>query len=94
MPEQMIRTHVLLPRQLVESVDQLVGQRKRSAFVARAIEDKLAHERLGRALEMAQGYLDNDAHPEWETPEKTSAWVRELRREADKSTARKIGEID
>jgi metal-responsive CopG/Arc/MetJ family transcriptional regulator len=85
-----IRTHVILPEELVEAVDELVGHRKRSAYIAEAIEAKVAHDRLGKALKEAAGALANADYPEWETPEKTSAWVRELRREADEATERKL----
>lgn len=90
MAEKIMRTHVVFPKELVEAVDRLVGRRKRSAFVVQAVEEKLAHERLGKALAETRGILAKAAHPEWETPEKTSAWVRELRMLADESTERKI----
>jgi hypothetical protein len=89
-----MRTHVVFPRAMVEEVDQLVGHRKRSEFVVQAVEEKLAHERLGRALAETRGSLDNDAHPEWATPEMTSAWVREMRAADDAATERKIGRRD
>jgi predicted transcriptional regulator len=92
MAEELMRTHIMLPKALVEAVDQLVGHRKRSAFLVQAVEEKLAHERLGQALAMTRGYLDKDAHPEWATPEKTSAWVREMRAIDAAATARKLRE--
>jgi metal-responsive CopG/Arc/MetJ family transcriptional regulator len=90
MAETMVRTHVVLPKELLEAVDELVGPRKRSAFIAEAVEALVARERLGKALEEATGFLAAEDYPEWETPEKISAWVRELRREADESTERKL----
>ncbi|MGH2617603.1 MAG: hypothetical protein ACRDJC_20410 [Thermomicrobiales bacterium] len=74
-----IRAHVVMPKDLVDAVDGLVGQRKRSAFFVQAVAEKLERERLGRALAETAGFLADDAHPEWSTPEKVSAWVRELR---------------
>lgn len=94
MTDELVRTHVVFPKQLIEAVDLLVGHRKRSAFVVQAVEEKLAHERLGRALAMTRGFLDKDAYPEWSTPEKTSAWVRELRAFDDAATARKLREAE
>jgi hypothetical protein len=79
MATETVRTHVVIPRDLVEAVDQLVGQRKRSAFFVEAVEEKLEREQFGRALAETKGSLRADAYPEWSTPEKTSAWVRELR---------------
>ncbi len=88
--KEMMRTHVLLPRELVEELDRLAGQRKRSRFVEEAIAEKIAHQRQATALEQYAGILDPAKHPEWSTPEKTSAWVRKLREEADKATEGKI----
>jgi metal-responsive CopG/Arc/MetJ family transcriptional regulator len=88
-----IRTHVILPEELVEAVDELVGHRKRSAYIAEAVEARVAHDRLGKALKEAAGALADADYPEWETPEKTSAWVRELRREADEATERKLSRL-
>jgi hypothetical protein len=73
-----VRAHVVLPKELVDEVDRLVGHRKRSAYLAAVLAEALKRERLGRALESTAGYLA-DSHPEWDTPEKVSAWVRELR---------------
>ena len=79
MTDETVRTHVILPKDLVEAIDRLVGRRKRSAFLAAAVEEKLNRERLGAALADAAGFLASDVHPEWETPEKVSIWVREMR---------------
>lgn len=90
MASETVRAHVVLPKELLESVDELVGYRKRSAYIAEAIEARIAHDRLGKALEKSAGILSAEDYPHWETPEKVSAWVRELRREADESTERKL----
>ena len=90
MAEEFVRTHIMLPKALIQAVDELVGHRKRSAFIVQAVEERLTHERLGRALAATRGSLNKAAHPEWDTPEKTSAWVRESRLRDDASTERKI----
>lgn len=74
-----MRTHVVLPKELVEEVDRLVGQRKRSAFLTEAVSEKVARERRDRALARTAGFLAPGSHPEWASPEDVSAWVRELR---------------
>jgi metal-responsive CopG/Arc/MetJ family transcriptional regulator len=91
--KELVRTHVLLPRPLVEAVDTLVGQRRRSRFVEDAVEEKLARERqlqALRALKASAGVLADADYPEWATPEKTSAWVHNLRQEADARTRQKL----
>ncbi len=79
MAAETIRTHVILPKDLVDEVDRVVGQRRRSEFVADALRAKLAHVRQGEALRAAAGMLNPADYPQWSTPEKTSAWVREQR---------------
>jgi metal-responsive CopG/Arc/MetJ family transcriptional regulator len=90
MAEDTIRTHVVFPKELVLAVDELVGQRKRSAFVTEAVAEKLERERLGRALAETVGSLAAADYPEWETQEKISAWVREQRAFDNESTNRKL----
>lgn len=92
--EPAIRAHVVLPKSIIEAIDELVGPRRRSRFVEEAIEERLVRERQRRALaEIAAsgGVLDPADYPEWATPEQTTAWVRKLREEADANTMRKIG---
>jgi metal-responsive CopG/Arc/MetJ family transcriptional regulator len=85
----MVRTHVVLPRSMVEEIDRLVGQRKRSEYITEVLRERLIHERQRQTLHTHAGVLDLADHPEWNTPEKTSEWVRDLRREAEERTAQK-----
>lgn len=75
-----MRTHVNLPAELVREVDDLVGDRGRSQFVAAAIAKELARVKLLRAAEAAMGGLETADVPGWETAEAASRWVHELRR--------------
>ncbi|MBF8265498.1 MAG: hypothetical protein HW384_1362 [Dehalococcoidia bacterium] len=75
-----MRTHVMLDDNVVGEVDILVGRRKRSRFVEEAIREKLAREKLLNALKDTAGVLSREDHPEWDTPEKVAAWVRDTRR--------------
>ena len=76
-----MRTHVLLPRDVVEEIDQLVGNRQRSEFIAAAAREKLERERRTRTLKRYAGWLKGkDVPPEWETPESAAQWVHDLRR--------------
>ena len=86
-----VRTHVVLPDDLVEEIDRIAGKRKRSEYIAEAIREKLNYDKLGKALEESAGILDPADYPEWSTPEKVSAWVRDLRRQSDESFMRKLG---
>jgi predicted transcriptional regulator len=94
MATESVRAHVLIPKELIEAVDQLVGQRKRSAFFVEAVEEKLERERLGQSLVATAGVLADDERPEWSTPERVSEWVRELRAVDRASGDRKLIQYD
>ena len=83
------RAHVVLPEDLLEQVDKIAGKRKRSTLVEEAIREKLSREGLRLALAKTKGILQDYNYPEWSTPEKTSEWVRSLRRADDERLARK-----
>jgi len=74
-----VRTHVVFSRDLVETIDRVAGKRKRSEFIAEAVREKLTRELQRQAFEEAIGSLVGQDYPDWETPEKTSAWIRWLR---------------
>lgn len=79
----MARTHVILPDDLLEEIDKLVGKRKRSAFLADAVEKELRRRRrveLGAELANALHHRDI---PGWETEESTQEWVRKMRESRD-----------
>jgi metal-responsive CopG/Arc/MetJ family transcriptional regulator len=80
-----IRTHVVLPKELVESIDRLVGHRHRSEFVAEAVAERLARRRRSMAAEAVAGSLADVDIPGWETSEAAAQWVRDLRRSADET---------
>jgi hypothetical protein len=77
-----MRAHVIVPDDLIAEVDTLVGPRKRSEFIARAVREELRRARLRAAAEAAAGSLVGVDTPGWETPEATSEWVRALRQGA------------
>ena len=83
MSSETVRAHIVLSKELVSEVDRLVGPRKRSEFIAEAVAEKLAHERLLQAAHKVAGSLANVDIPGWETQESAVEWVRALRRESD-----------
>ena len=83
-----MRAHVVLPPELIADIDEVVGRRKRSQFLAEAAEQRLRQVRLLAAAKAAAGSLKDVDIPGWETPESTSEWVRALRQEADERVAR------
>jgi Arc/MetJ-type ribon-helix-helix transcriptional regulator len=80
----MARTHVILPDDLLEEIDKLVGERKRSEFLSEAASKELKRRRLIEAARLAGGSLIHaDTPPEWATSESTAEWVRSVRRWPD-----------
>ncbi|MSQ15797.1 MAG: hypothetical protein EXR50_08045 [Dehalococcoidia bacterium] len=80
MPKETMRTHVIVPKVLVDSVDELVGRRSRSRFFTKAVEEKLAREKLSKIAREVMGSLANVDIPGWETSESTVEWVRASRK--------------
>ncbi|MBE7520347.1 MAG: hypothetical protein HS107_13995 [Thermoflexaceae bacterium] len=71
-----VRTHVVLPKRLVDEIDALVGKRKRSEFIAAELEAAVRRmKRVGTARELI-GSIPAGAVPEWDTLESTLAWQR------------------
>ena len=70
-----MRTHIVVPEDLVQEVDKRVGRRKRSKFFAEAAVEKLRRENLVQTFEAAAGSMKDAGPPEWDTPEGTLQWV-------------------
>ncbi len=84
-----MRAHVVLPDDLVDEIDRLVGKRRRSAFIAEAARDRVRREGLLRALKETAGILKAEDYPEWATPAKVARWVRKIRRESERAGRRR-----
>jgi len=88
-----MRAHIVLPDDLVEAVDTLVGKRGRSRFVTDAVRDRLRRHRLRRAMDSAAGALKAGDYPEWETSQKVSAWVSKVRRQSERRVEKLRGRV-
>lgn len=71
------RTTISLPDDLVSDIDQLVGPRGRSGFIARAAEHELKRERLRLALDAARGAMVGT--PGWRSDDDVIRFVDRLR---------------
>ena len=91
MSKESMRTHVVIPKELVDLVDELVGRRSRSRFFSEAVEEKLARVKLTRAAKRVVGSLANVDIPGWETSEAAAEWVKASRR-ADDERLRQLWE--
>jgi metal-responsive CopG/Arc/MetJ family transcriptional regulator len=79
-----MRTHIVIPKEIVDSVDAVVGKRGRSKFFVDAVEEKLARSRLAELAGRMAGSLAGVDIPGWESGEAAAAWVRASREEDSK----------
>lgn len=80
MSKDMTRTHIVIPKDLVETIDALVGKRKRSEFFTEAAQKEVRRRKLLEAAKKAGGALEQVDIPGWETSESATEWVRASRR--------------
>lgn len=85
-----LRTHVVLPEALVAEIDLLVGRRKRSAFLAEVAAQEVRRRRLKAILGRDAPPWNPRDHPEIEKAGGAAAWVRKLRRDADRASRRRL----
>jgi metal-responsive CopG/Arc/MetJ family transcriptional regulator len=88
MSEEMMRTHVVIPKVLVETIDALVGKRRRSEFLSVAAEKEVRRLKLIKAAEKAGGSLEHVDISGWETSESAAEWVRASRRSDEERLSR------
>jgi metal-responsive CopG/Arc/MetJ family transcriptional regulator len=72
-----MRVHITLDAELVRELDARVGARRRSGFIARAVERALDDERRWELIESALGTVADEGH-EWDAD--AAAWLHESRR--------------
>lgn len=84
------RAHVLLPEDLLQEIDALVGPRGRSSFLVETARQEVRRQKLMHFLEGKDPAWEDKNHPE--LVEGAAAWVRKLRTESDvrSSSRRKI----
>ncbi len=88
-----VRTHVLLPKSVLDKIDALVGERKRSQYIADALEERLQQDELLAIIDrIASTPPPEGDPPEWDTPEGVAKWVHDLRRE-ESSRTRRLAEL-
>ena len=79
------RTHVILDDDVIEAIDQLVGQRGRSRFLEEAARERLQRLELEKALVSTAGILKDEDYPEFKDQVTINGWVRAQRRTEEAS---------
>ncbi len=72
-----MRLHISLDDELVEQLDERVGRRRRSTFIAETLRRALDDERRWEDIEAGLGALSEEGH-EWDAD--PAGWVRAQRR--------------
>ncbi|PYV64487.1 MAG: hypothetical protein DMG95_04310 [Acidobacteria bacterium] len=83
-----VRTHIVLPEDLVRDIDALVGPRGRSAFIVETARDAVRRKRLLQFLRSDEPAWKEENHPE--LAKGAAAWVRKLRAEGERATRRRL----
>ena len=74
-----VRTNLMLPKELVEAIDEVAGPRGRSRYVTEVLERQIRRDRW-HAAAMATAGARKD-HPLFPTDESVVEWVRAGRRD-------------
>ena len=75
-----VRTHFVLPKELLERFDQYVEPGKRSEKVAELMDEWARREKLKELIPRLAGFMKAEDYPEFATGEDIDNWVREFRR--------------
>ena len=84
----LVRTHLMLPKDVLEETDRVFGARKRSEIVTALLEESLRKERFRAAMKAVIDQAGRGAPQEpeeWLTSEGAAAWVRRERADWSKS---------
>ena len=76
------RTHIVIPEQLAEEIDTLVGKRGRSSFLTEAAWKEVRRLRMLNALEDASGAWRDKDHPELRGG--AAKYIEKIRKEDEK----------
>ena len=77
--EDATRAHVVMPKDVVERIDALVGPRRRSEFVVEAVQKELTRRNRSEMGRRPAGSLADVDIPGWESSEAAAEWVHQLR---------------
>jgi Arc/MetJ-type ribon-helix-helix transcriptional regulator len=87
--EVMTRTHVILPDEVVAAIDELVGQRGRSSFLAEAAREAIKRRRLKSFLASDEVAWKAKDHPE--LADGAEAFVRGMRDAGEETDRQRRG---
>jgi hypothetical protein len=87
------RIQIVLPAELAREIDELVGPRKRSAFLVESAAQEIKRRKLLAFLESEEPAWRDEDHPDL-VQLGTAEWVRALRNEPSARLARRDDNLD
>ena len=88
-----LRTHIVLPAELAEEIDKLVGPRGRSAILVETAEREVKRRKLLAFLDSDEPAWRDEDHPDI-AENGAAAWVRALRNEPSSRLAGRDENLD
>lgn len=87
----MRRTHIILPDDLANEIDAVIGKRGRSEFFADAARHELRRRRQAKTLVNAEGAWKDENHPELR--DGSAAYVERQRRSDEAKDSKRRGRL-
>lgn len=78
-----VRTNITFPKDLLLEVDRLVGEGRRSAFLAESARKHLDQINFAKVARESVGILDHKTYPHFSTSEKVRSYIRSFRKKND-----------
>lgn len=75
-----VRTNITFPKDLLFEVDRLVGEGRRSAFLAESVREHLAKIKFAEAARDSAGIFNPKDYPHFSTPKKVRSYIRNYRK--------------
>ena len=74
-----VKAHLVIPKEILDEVDQVAGKRGRSLFIAEAALEKLERERFLKVLEETRGAWADKRHPDLRDSQDMETYLQEQR---------------
>ncbi len=78
-----VRTNITFPKDLLLAVDRLVGEGRRSAFLAESVRKHLDQINFAKVARESVGILGPKAYPHFSTSGKVRSYIRSFRKSND-----------
>jgi hypothetical protein len=88
-----LRTHIVLPSELAQDIDDLAGPRGRSAFIVETAAKEVRRRKLLAFLQSDEPVWSDENHPDL-AEMGTAEWVRSLRNEPSARLAGRDENLD